>query len=43
MRLQERMRDRMIEQGLQKRNSALLVGGAALLLVAVLAVLLSSM
>ena len=41
VRLQERMRDRMIEQGLQKRNSALLVGGAALLLVAVLAVLLS--
>ncbi|MDO4968450.1 MAG: methyl-accepting chemotaxis protein [Comamonadaceae bacterium] len=41
VRLQERMRDRMIEEGLQKRNSALLVGGAALLLVAVLAVLLS--
>ena len=33
VRLQERMRDRMIEQGLQKRNSALLVGGAALLAV----------
>ena len=39
--LQERMRDRMMEHGMQERNSAMMVGGVALLLVIALGVLLS--